>query len=187
MHLPHYTQAVEAGAVAVLSSRPLPDALLPVVVVPGALATLPALASAFYEAPSRRMRTVGMVGSFGKTTTTWLARGMFEETGERCGLVGELKGVTARHLSPAGGGGAQGAQGDKGCWCSCGGGAEAKGSPLAAWREPVAACVAHTVLRCAGSIEYALAEDRLTEEGELWAPDAEDVTLQVRQHGNMET
>lgn len=31
----------------------------------------------------------------------------------------------------------------------------------------------------AGTIEYALAEDRLTEEGDVWAPDAEDVTMQV--------
>ena len=36
-----------------------------------------------------------------------------------------------------------------------------------------------TGLRLAGTIEYALAEDRLTEEGDLWQPDEEDVTLQV--------
>jgi hypothetical protein len=32
----------------------------------------------------------------------------------------------------------------------------------------------------AGTIEYALAEDRLTEEGAIWAPDEDDITLQVR-------
>ena len=30
---------------------------------------------------------------------------------------------------------------------------------------------------CAGSIEYAISEDRMTEEGELWEPDEEDPTL----------
>ena len=77
------------GAVAVLAARPLPNALLPVVVVPDLQAALGRLAAAFYERPAARMRTVGVVGSFGKTTTAWLARGMFEETNERCGMIGE--------------------------------------------------------------------------------------------------
>jgi hypothetical protein len=81
------------GAVAVLAARPLPDALLPVVVVPDLQAALGRLAAAFYERPAARMRTVGVVGSFGKTTTAWLARGMFEETNERCGMIGEWLGV----------------------------------------------------------------------------------------------
>lgn len=81
-------QAVDQGAVAVLAERPLPDALLPVVVLPDLPRALGRLAAAFYEQPSRRVRVVGVVGSFGKTTTAWLARGMFEETGERCGMIG---------------------------------------------------------------------------------------------------
>lgn len=109
-------EAAELGAVAVLAERPLPDALLPVVVVPDTLRALGQLAAAFYEQPSQRTKTLGVVGSFGKTTTCWLARGMFEETNERVGMI--------------------------------------------------------------GTIEYALAEDRLTEEGDIWAPDAEDVTMQ---------
>lgn len=59
---PKPQQSVEMGAVAVLAERPLPDALLPVVVVPDTLRALSALADAFYERPSRRMRTVGLVG-----------------------------------------------------------------------------------------------------------------------------
>lgn len=36
----------------------------------------------------RLLRPQGVVGSFGKTTTCWLARGMFEETNERVGMIG---------------------------------------------------------------------------------------------------
>lgn len=50
------------GAVAVLAERPLPDALLPVIVVQDALGALGAIADAFYERPSRRMRTIGLAG-----------------------------------------------------------------------------------------------------------------------------
>lgn len=41
------------------------------------------------EHPSRRMRTIGLVGSYGKTTSSWLMRGMFEEAEELVGMVGE--------------------------------------------------------------------------------------------------
>lgn len=81
-------QAGMMGAVAVIADREMPDALLPVVVVDDVGTALGRLADAFYERPSRRMRTIGMVGSYGKTTSAWLARGMFEETGERCGMIG---------------------------------------------------------------------------------------------------
>lgn len=36
------------------------------------------------------------------------------------------------------------------------------------------------MLPCAGTIEYALAEDRLTEEGDVWVPEEDDITLTVR-------
>ncbi len=80
------------GAVAVLADRELPDAVLPVVLVPDAAAAAARMAAAFLEQPSRRMRTVGLLGSYGKTTTAWLARGMFEEAGERCGMIGARAG-----------------------------------------------------------------------------------------------
>jgi hypothetical protein len=35
------------------------------------------------------MRTVGLAGSYGKTTAAWLMRGLFEETGELTGMIGE--------------------------------------------------------------------------------------------------
>ena len=67
-------QAMEAGAVAVLAERPLPDALLPVVVVPDTLRALSALSDAFYERPSRHMRTVGLVGRCAPEGGGWVQR-----------------------------------------------------------------------------------------------------------------
>eukprot|EP00967_Tisochrysis_lutea_P086246 scaffold121419_cov16-Tisochrysis_lutea.AAC.1 len=37
------------------------------------------LAVAFYDAPSRDLLVVGVTGSHGKTTVSWLIRGMLEE------------------------------------------------------------------------------------------------------------
>jgi hypothetical protein len=50
---------------------------------------LPALLlCATVDHPSKRMRTVGLVGSYGKTTTAWLVRGMLEQTGGVVGMIG---------------------------------------------------------------------------------------------------
>ncbi len=40
------------------------------------------LAVAFYEAPSREMLMIGVLGTHGKTTTAWLIRGILEEMGQ---------------------------------------------------------------------------------------------------------
>ena len=65
--------------------------------------------------PCETMHTVAFIGSYGKTTSSWLARGIFEQDGELCLMVGDT--------------------------------------------------------------EYAIAEDRLTREGDIWEPEEKDVTL----------
>jgi len=43
---------------------------------------------AFYGYPARRMRMVGITGTKGKTTTTYLLKSMIEKAGMKCGLIG---------------------------------------------------------------------------------------------------
>lgn len=40
------------------------------------------------HSPSRELVTVGVTGSAGKTTTSWLIRGIFEELGQHTGMLG---------------------------------------------------------------------------------------------------
>ena len=83
--------AVAGGAAAVVAER-APDAPAPVpwVVVADARAALARLAAAFYRHPSRQLRVVGVTGTNGKTTTTYLLRAMFEAAGIRCGVLGTV-------------------------------------------------------------------------------------------------
>eukprot|EP00889_Picochlorum_renovo_P007758 jgi/Picre1/34788/NNA_002254.t1 len=67
-------EAGELGAVAVLAARPLPDCVLPVVVVDDLMLALAQVAAEFYEYPATAMNTVAFVGSYGKTTASWLTR-----------------------------------------------------------------------------------------------------------------
>jgi UDP-N-acetylmuramoyl-L-alanyl-D-glutamate--2,6-diaminopimelate ligase len=81
--------ACAAGAAAVVAERPLP-APPPVVMVRDARAALAALADAWHDRPSERVRVVGVTGTKGKTTTTYLLRSILAATGHECGLLGTI-------------------------------------------------------------------------------------------------
>ena len=48
-------------------------------------------ASLFYREPSKRMAVIGVTGTNGKTTVTYLIRDMFGKSGRRIGLVGTIE------------------------------------------------------------------------------------------------
>ena len=87
----HVNQALERGAVAVLSDRKpaLPDSVAFVGVddVPVAKALL---ADRYFGQPSQRLDVVGITGTNGKTTTSFMLRSMLTMDGRGCGLVGTL-------------------------------------------------------------------------------------------------
>jgi UDP-N-acetylmuramoyl-L-alanyl-D-glutamate--2,6-diaminopimelate ligase len=84
-------QAIANGAAAVVAERAA-DVVSPVpwIVVSDARLALALLAAEFHGHPSRRMRLVGITGTNGKTTTSYVLSAMFEAAGIRCGLMGTV-------------------------------------------------------------------------------------------------
>jgi UDP-N-acetylmuramoyl-L-alanyl-D-glutamate--2,6-diaminopimelate ligase len=83
-------QALQAGATALLVQRPLAlDA--PQLLVGSVRAALAPLADAFYGSPSRRMDLVGVTGTNGKTTTTFMLEAIFRAAGLVPGLIGTVE------------------------------------------------------------------------------------------------
>jgi UDP-N-acetylmuramoyl-L-alanyl-D-glutamate--2,6-diaminopimelate ligase len=83
--------AIQRGAVAVVSDLPAPHAVAaPWVVVDDAREAMAQLADEFYEHPSRAMSVVGITGTNGKTTTAYLLRALFEAAGMKSGLLGTV-------------------------------------------------------------------------------------------------
>ena len=76
------------GAVAVVSDGPITDSPLPVVLVNNAGAAASVLANAALGDPSHSMKIVGVTGTNGKTTTTFILRHLLAKHGVRCGLIG---------------------------------------------------------------------------------------------------
>ena len=95
----HVTAAVEAGAAAVLAERPL-DLHVPVVVVADTRVAMAAVAVRFHGEPARALTLVGITGTNGKTTTTYLLRAVFEAAGMRADVVGTLSGTRTTPEAP---------------------------------------------------------------------------------------
>ncbi len=85
-------QAIERGAAAVVYEDPAWDGQItvPALRVPGARPALAPLAAAFHNYPGRRMRVVGITGTDGKTTTTFLTSVALEAGGYATGLMGTV-------------------------------------------------------------------------------------------------
>lgn len=84
------SQAVAAGAVAILAERAAPGLAVPQILVHDARPALALAAAWFHDFPSAALGIVGITGTDGKTTTSYLVRAMLEASGYPTGLVGTI-------------------------------------------------------------------------------------------------
>lgn len=91
-------EALTSGASAVVSPVPLSDGV-PSVTVPDARRAMADMATAFYGHPSGGMKVIGVTGTNGKTTVTYLCRHLLASL--RCGLIGTIAYHNGLEASPA--------------------------------------------------------------------------------------
>lgn len=84
-------RAVEAGASAVLVEEVIEGLSAPQIVVRSTRAAIAVLASVFYRHPSKEMKVIGITGTNGKTTTTFLIDRILSDAGRKTGLIGTIK------------------------------------------------------------------------------------------------
>ena len=80
-------QALSNGCCALVVERVL-DLPCPQVLVSDVRAAMARIASAFNGHPERRLRLVGVTGTKGKTTTTYMLKSVIEAAGFSCGIIG---------------------------------------------------------------------------------------------------
>ncbi len=80
-------QAIENGCAALVVERYL-DIDVPQVRVSNGRAAMSRMAAAFYGHPARQMKLVGITGTKGKTTTSYMLKAIVEQAGMKCGLIG---------------------------------------------------------------------------------------------------
>ena len=85
--------AARAGARAILTEREtvvVPDGMS-VLHVQDLQAALDVIVPYFYDYPARSMRVIGITGTNGKTTTSYLVRAILRHAGKRVGLIGTIQ------------------------------------------------------------------------------------------------
>jgi UDP-N-acetylmuramoyl-L-alanyl-D-glutamate--2,6-diaminopimelate ligase len=97
--LRYVADAARRGAVAVMvdAGASVPELPCPILRVRDVARALPFAAEAVHGYPSRALRLVGVTGTNGKTTTTWLVQRVLDEVGARCARLGTLGFELAGH------------------------------------------------------------------------------------------
>lgn len=99
-------QAVQAGAAAIVAQESVEAGSLPFVKVADSRKALGFIGSRFYGDPSARLSTIGVTGTNGKTTTTYLCKALLEGIGRHVGLIGTVayqigaETIPASHTTP---------------------------------------------------------------------------------------
>jgi UDP-N-acetylmuramoyl-L-alanyl-D-glutamate--2,6-diaminopimelate ligase len=97
-------QAVKQGAVAVVTERHSSTAAAtgtPQIVIEDSRRALALLANAFYGHPSQKLALIGITGTNGKTTTSYLVKAIIEAAGGVSGLIGTIDYRVGDNVYPA--------------------------------------------------------------------------------------
>ncbi len=98
--------AMKEGMVALVSQQPVREVSLPFVRVDDSRKALGLLGSRFYGDPSSHTRMIGVTGTNGKTTTTYVCKALLEALGHPVGLIGTVvyqigeRAMPATHTTP---------------------------------------------------------------------------------------
>ena len=89
--------AIEKGAIAVLVEEGTNLKELKIkedttlIVVPDSRKAMAQIACNYYDNPSRKFQLIGITGTKGKTTTTYMVKSMLEKKGLKVGLIGTIR------------------------------------------------------------------------------------------------
>lgn len=97
-------EAVEHGAGILVVSHEvsIPDDLdVTIISVEDTRYAMAFISAAFFGNPADRLKVIGITGTKGKTTTTYLVKSILEQTGHKVGLVGTIEAIIGEEHIPA--------------------------------------------------------------------------------------
>ncbi|MEN2464664.1 UDP-N-acetylmuramoyl-L-alanyl-D-glutamate--2,6-diaminopimelate ligase [Ornithinibacillus sp. JPR2-1] len=83
-------EAIEKGAIIVVAERNV-EATVPVIVVEDTVRFLAMAASCFYQYPTSKLSLIGVTGTNGKTTVTYILENIFKQCGKKTGVIGTIQ------------------------------------------------------------------------------------------------
>ena len=95
-------EAIEKGAAAIVIEK---EITLPkegtVIKVSDTRLALAYMSAAYFGYPAEKLTTIGVTGTKGKTTTTYMIKSILENTGKKVGLVGTIETIIGDRIIPA--------------------------------------------------------------------------------------
>ena len=92
-------EAAEKGAAAIIAQEPVKSAV-PVILVENTREALAYLSAAWFGYPSRSLRTIGITGTKGKTTSSYMIQHILEAQGYRVGIIGTIGVKVGDEITP---------------------------------------------------------------------------------------
>lgn len=93
--------ALARGAGSLLLDRPRPELPIPQCIVPAVRAAYSRVCAALAGPAAADVKVVGVTGTNGKSTTTWMVRSILQSAGRRCGVLGTIEYHDGMHGEPA--------------------------------------------------------------------------------------
>lgn len=98
----HVVEIVEKGARVLVVERMVeaPDGVT-VVLVKDSRYALSLLSAAYFDHPAKKLKVIGITGTKGKTTTTFMVKEILEHAGYKVGLIGTIEAIIGEEHIPA--------------------------------------------------------------------------------------
>jgi UDP-N-acetylmuramyl-tripeptide synthetase len=98
----YIAEVVEKGATAVIVEKEMefPQGVTVILVEDTRLA-LAYMSAAYFGNPAEKLITIGITGTKGKTTTTYMIKSILENTGKKVGLIGTIETIIVDKVIPA--------------------------------------------------------------------------------------
>ena len=95
-------QVSEKGATVIVVQDPVevPESVT-VIQVEDSRYAMAMIAAAWYDYPAEKLRVIGITGTKGKTTTTYMIRSILEAAGHKVGLIGTIEAIIGDKVIPA--------------------------------------------------------------------------------------
>lgn len=81
-------EAILNGAVAIVSQKVFDDINITQIITDDVRSTMALISANFYNNPAKSMKLIGVTGTNGKTTTTYIIKSIGEAAGKKVGLIG---------------------------------------------------------------------------------------------------
>lgn len=93
--------AVERGAAAIVAEEDLSELGVTCVICKNTRKALGGISAVFYDHPERKFKLIGITGTNGKTTTTYLIKSVLESMGKCVGLIGTNQNMIGTEVIPS--------------------------------------------------------------------------------------